>query len=81
MSKENEYNFEPLNIGSSGAIVLMVQKTLNSIGYQLDNNGVFDRKMEDIIKNFQKERNFLPIDGIIGIDTMEEIDRIFISKN
>ncbi len=81
MSREEEYEFEPLRLGSSGAIVLMIQKTLNSIGYEVESNGIFDKKMDNVVRSFQKDSKKLPLDGVIGVDTMEEIDRIFSITN
>ncbi|RUM71437.1 MAG: hypothetical protein DSZ07_00480 [Sulfurovum sp.] len=77
MNKAENYDFEPLSEGSTGAIVLMVQKTLNSIGYELENNGVFDKYMADIIRKFQEEKKISDSDGVVGIETMIELDRLF----
>jgi len=76
MSQAEDYYFEPLSIGSIGAIVLMVQKTLNSIGYELESNGVFDEEMDAVVRNFQEE-HLLPLDGRVGVETIEELDRLF----
>ena len=77
MSKAEKYDFEPLRLGSTGAIVLMVQKTFNSIGYELENNGIFDKHMDEVVRNFQEEREILPLDGVVGVETMLELDRLF----
>jgi N-acetyl-anhydromuramyl-L-alanine amidase AmpD len=78
MSKAEQYYFEPLSLGSTGAIVLMIQKTFNSIGYELESNGIFDKKMDEVVRNFQEERAILPLDGVVGVETMLELDRLFI---
>jgi len=77
MSKHENYDFEALSLGSTGCMVLMVQKTLNSIGYELENNGVFDDKMDEIIRDFQEQRDILVLDGVVGVETMIELDRLF----
>ncbi|SFV60629.1 hypothetical protein MNB_SV-14-699 [hydrothermal vent metagenome] len=77
MSKTENYDFEPLSLGSTGAIVLMVQKTLNSLGYELENNGVFDEHMDEVVRNFQEDREILPLDGVVGVETILELDRLF----
>ena len=77
MNKVENYDFEPLSEGSTGAIVLMVQKTLNSIGYELENNGVFDKHMADVVRDFQEAKKISNIDGVVGIETMIELDRLF----
>jgi N-acetyl-anhydromuramyl-L-alanine amidase AmpD len=58
-------------------MVLMVQKTLNSIGYELESNGVFDDKMDEIVRDFQEQRDILILDGVVGVETMIELDRLF----
>ena len=77
MSKAEKYDFEPLSLGSTGAIVLMVQKTFNLIGYELENNGVFDKHMDEVVRDFQEQRKILPLDGVLGVETMLELDRLF----
>jgi len=78
MSKVEKYDFEPLSLGSAGAIVLMVQKTLNSIGYELESNGIFDERMDEVVRDFQKQREILLLDGVVGVQTILELDRLFI---
>ena len=72
-----KYDFEALSLGATGSMVLMVQKTLKSIGYDLQDNGVFDEEMEAIIKDFQEQRDGLLLDGVVGVETMIELDQIF----
>ncbi len=77
MSKAEKYDFEPLSLGSTGVIVLMVQKTFNSIGYELESNGVFDEHMDEVVRKFQEQRKILPLDGVVDVETMLELDRLF----
>ena len=77
MNKAGNYDFEPLSLGSTGAIVLMVQKTFNSIGYELESNGVFDKHMANVVRDFQEERKISDSDGVVGVETMIELDRLF----
>jgi len=77
MNKAENYDFEPLSLGSTGAIVLMVQKTFNSIGYELESNGVFDKHMVDVVRDFQEQREISDSDGVVGVETMIELDRLF----
>jgi len=77
MNKAENYDFEPLSLGSTGAIVLMIQKTFNSIGYELESNGVFDKHMVDVVRDFQEQRKISELDGVVGVETMIELDRLF----
>lgn len=77
MSKHENYDFESLSLGSTGIMVLMVQKTLNSIGYELEDNGIFDEGMDAVVRDFQEQRDILVLDGVVGVETMIELDRLF----
>jgi len=77
MNKTEEYDFEPLHLGSTGSLVLMVQKTFNSIGYELEPNGVFDDSMIEVVRDFQEQREILELDGVVGVETILELDRLF----
>jgi len=77
MSKHENYDFEALSLGSTGSMVLMVQKTFNSIGYELKDNGVFDESMDAVVRDFQEQREILVLDGVVGVETMLELDRLF----
>ncbi len=77
MSKTEEYDFEPLSIGSTGAIVLMVQKTLKSLGYELDTNGVFDESTDNVLRSFQENLGIVP-NGILDAITMMKLDEMFL---
>lgn len=77
MSEHENYDFEALSLGSTGSIVLMVQKTFKSIGYELESNGVFDKHMDEVVRDFQGQREILALDGVVGVETMLELDRLF----
>jgi len=72
-----EMVFQPLQLGDEGSMVLIVQKTLNSIGYEVVANGIFDTIMDAKVRKFQTERD-LVVDGIVGARMMVEIDNIFL---
>jgi len=67
-------NFQPLSMGESGTMVYIAQKILNTIGYELKEDGVFSIKMETAVKEFQSTKDTLVIDGIVGYETMKEMD-------
>ena len=77
MSRAEQYDFEPLSLGSTGSIVLMVQKTFNAIGYELESNGIFDEQMDEVVRDFQEQRDILALDGVVGVETILELDRLF----
>jgi len=77
MSEHENYDFEALSLGSTGSMVLMVQKTFNSIGYELESSGVFDEHMDEVVRDFQGQREILALDGVVGVETMLELDRLF----
>ncbi|SFV62113.1 hypothetical protein MNB_SV-12-1552 [hydrothermal vent metagenome] len=70
----NETDFESLKLGCQGSMVLIAQKMLNSIGYQLEENGDFDIKMEQAVRDFQIDSNSLAVNGVIDSETMIAID-------
>jgi peptidoglycan hydrolase-like protein with peptidoglycan-binding domain len=76
MSNKNIENsdFESLKIGGQCSMVLIAQRMLNSIGYNLEANGNFDEKMAQAVRDFQIKSNSLAVDGIIGSETMIAID-------
>lgn len=67
-------SFQTLQKGQSGTMVYIVQKILNHIGYSVEENGLFSEKMESIVKTFQTTRDNLVVDGIVGYQTMKEMD-------
>jgi len=74
--KENKekVDFQSLSIGQGGTMVYIVQKIFNKIGYELKEDGIFSEKMFQVVKIFQASRNNLVVDGIVGYQTMKEID-------
>jgi len=71
---EEKVNFQSLSIGQGGTMVYIVQKILNTIGYELKEDGFFSDQMLQIVKEFQSTRDNLVVDGIVGYQTMKEID-------
>ena len=67
-------NFQALSIGESGTMVYIAQKILNTIGYGLKEDGIFSNQMEQAVKAFQSTRDSLTTDGIVGYQTMREMD-------
>lgn len=67
-------DFESLKIGGQCSMVLIAQRMLNSIGYNLEEDGNFDAKMAQIVRDFQIKSDSLAVDGIIGSKTMIAID-------
>jgi len=67
-------NFQTLEKGQNGTMVYIVQKILNHIGYSMEENGIFSENMETIVKEFQSTRDNLVVDGIVGYQTMKEMD-------
>jgi len=66
--------FESLKFGCQGSMVLIAQKMLNSIGYELEENGKFDETMSQVVRDFQIKSDFLAVDAVIGSQTMVAID-------
>jgi peptidoglycan hydrolase-like protein with peptidoglycan-binding domain len=71
---DEKMNFQDLSLGQRGTMVYIVQKILNTIGYRLDEDGIFSQKMEKMVKEFQSKRDNLVVDGIVGYQTMKEMD-------
>lgn len=54
--------------GSRNSDVSTLQSTLNSKGYSLDVDGIFGKKTEAAVRDYQS-RNNLAVDGIVGANT------------
>lgn len=75
MKKVDEsISFQALSMGESGTMVYIVQKILNRIGYELKEDGIFSLHMEKAVKAFQSTIETLLIDGVVGYETMKEMD-------
>lgn len=74
MNKDEKVYFQALSMGESGTMVYIVQKILNSIGYELKEDGIFSIQMEDAVKSFQSTIKSLAVDGVVGYETMKEMD-------
>jgi len=69
--------FETLQLGSEGVMVHVVQKSLNQIGFNLDENSIFDESMEQAVKAFQSQWG-LRSDGVITMETMMALDKAYL---
>lgn len=69
---DNNNNREMIRRGDEGYGVEEVQKILKEKGYNIETSGVFDYKTENVVKEFQRDRN-IKVDGIVGIETSEEL--------
>lgn len=76
MNENNEVYFQSLSMGESGTMVYIAQKILNTIGYELKEDGIFSLKMEKVVKRFQSTRETLLVDGVVGYKTMKEMDEV-----
>ena len=72
--KEASLYFQSLSMGESGTMVYIAQKILNTIGYNLKEDGIFSNHMEKVVKEFQSTKDILIVDGIVGYETMKEMD-------
>ena len=71
---ETNLHFQALSMGESGTMVYIAQKILNTIGYDLKEDGIFSFHMEKAVKSFQSTIDTLAIDGVVGYETMKEMD-------
>ncbi|CAA6820113.1 MAG: Unknown protein [uncultured Sulfurovum sp.] len=69
-------SFQALSMGETGTMVYIAQKILNTIGYELKEDGIFSMKMQKAVKQFQASRKTLVVDGIVGYLTMKEMDEV-----
>lgn len=69
---DNNNNREMIRRGDEGYGVEEVQKILKEKGYNIETSGVFDYKTENVVKEFQRDRN-IKVDGIVGIETSKEL--------
>jgi len=71
---EEKANFQDLSLGQCGTMVYIAQKIFNTLGYELKEDGIFSEIMEKLVKEFQSTRDNLLVDGIVGYQTMKEMD-------
>jgi peptidoglycan hydrolase-like protein with peptidoglycan-binding domain len=74
MDKNKQVDFQPLSVGEQGTMIYIVQKLLNQLGYELEEDGVFSQEMEGVVKKFQETKETLKVDGVVGYETMKELD-------
>ncbi len=61
--------------GDTGSTVLNVQRKLNVLGYNVDEDGVFGRNTKAAVRHFQSEVG-LDTDGIVGEETHGALDEL-----
>jgi len=61
-----------ISYGSSGEDVRKLQKTLNSVGYNLQVDGIFGAKTQSAVRSYQ-QKNGLSVDGIVGVNTWNSL--------
>jgi len=74
MNREESIYFQDLSIGERGTMVYIAQKILNSIGYEVKEDGVFSTQMEKSVKLFQSTIDSLVVNGVVDYSTMKEMD-------
>jgi N-acetyl-anhydromuramyl-L-alanine amidase AmpD len=80
-NKNEQTYFQALSMGESGTMVYITQKILNTIGYELKEDGIFSQHMEKVVKSFQATIDTLAIDGVVDYKTMKEMDEaVVLSK-
>mgnify|MGYP001194034513 CR=1 FL=1 len=62
-----------LAFGSYGGDVKLLQEVLNNNGYKLTVDGIFGKKTEEAVKDFQN-KNGLKADGIVGPKTVSKLN-------
>jgi len=74
MNKEENVYFQALSMGERGTMVYIAQKILNSIGYEVNEDGVFSPQMEKSVRLFQSSVDSLVVNGVVDYSTMREMD-------
>lgn len=62
-------NYTMVAYGSQGSTVKKLQNELNKRGYQLDEDGIFGKKTQSAVRDYQKKYGLTMIDGIAGDET------------
>lgn len=55
--------------GSQGSAVKTLQNELNKLGYSLDEDGIFGKKTQAAVRDYQKKNGLTMVDGIAGNET------------
>ena len=63
-----------VKLNDRGREVIKVQKYLETLGYDVEADGIFGKSTEDAVKEFQKNNN-LQVDGIAGESTQQEFEK------
>ena len=66
----------PLQIGDSGDAVILVQKLLRALRFNLSVTGSFNDETKKRVTEFQRNNN-LTADGVVGANTWRELVRDF----
>jgi len=74
MNKEEKVYFQTLSVGDRGTMIYIAQKILNTLGYELKEDGFFSKEMERAVKSFQSTVESLAVDGVVGYETMKALD-------
>ncbi|HMO39599.1 MAG TPA: L,D-transpeptidase family protein [Saprospiraceae bacterium] len=67
-----------LKKGSKNDSIKIIQKALKDLGYDLNTDGIINEKSETAVKKFQRDSG-LPVDGIIGAQTILKLDYALLS--
>jgi peptidoglycan hydrolase-like protein with peptidoglycan-binding domain len=68
-----------LRLGDRGQAVLELQRKLNHLGYALIEDGIFGNETYYVVIDFQREHQLVE-DGIVGVKTMEAIERLVATR-
>ena len=61
-------SYSTVKYGSQGEDVIALQMALNSAGYDLDTDGIFGKKTQQAVRDYQASQG-LTVDGIVGKNT------------
>lgn len=67
-----------LRRGAKGTEVAYLQSILMDLGYDLEPfgaDGDFGRKTEEAVRQFQRDRGLVPVDGVVGIMTWNALEQ------
>lgn len=69
-----------LTVGDKGSDVKSLQTKLNTVGYEIEVDGVYGSATKSAVMSFQKKYN-LSIDGIAGKNTITKLDSVIATQN